>query len=80
MESPAQRKPAVSFIFVTLVLAVVGFGLLIPVLPALVVQFKGGDIASGSHTYGVIISCYALMQFIFSPILGSLSDRYGRRR
>lgn len=79
MDKASPRQAGVGFIFVTLVLAVIGFGLLIPVLPALIVQFKGGDIASGSHTYGVIISCYALMQFICSPILGSMSDRYGRR-
>ncbi len=76
----SPRKPAVGFIFVTLVLAIVGFGLLIPVLPKLIVQFRGGDLASGSHAYGWIVSIYALMQFIGSPILGSLSDRYGRRR
>ncbi len=80
MDQRSPRKPAVGFIFVTLVLAIVGFGLLIPVLPKLVVQFQGGDIAAGSHAYGWIISIYALMQFIGSPILGSLSDRYGRRR
>ncbi len=80
MDQRSPRQPAVGFIFVTLVLAIVGFGLLIPVLPKLVVQFQGGDIAAGSHAYGWIISIYALMQFIGSPILGSLSDRYGRRR
>ncbi|MDB6167877.1 MAG: transporter [Verrucomicrobia bacterium] len=74
------RKPAVGFIFVTLVLSVVGFGLLIPVLPSLVKEFKGGDVSAGSHAYGWIISTYALMQFVGSPIMGSLSDRYGRRR
>ena len=73
------RKPAVGFIFVTLTLSIVGFGLLIPVLPKLIVQFQGGDIAEGSHAYGWIISVYALMQFIGAPILGSLSDRFGRR-
>ena len=73
------RKPATGFIFVTLVLAIIGFGLLIPVLPKLIVQFRGGDIASGSYAYGWVISIYALMQFIGSPFLGSLSDRYGRR-
>jgi MFS transporter, DHA1 family, tetracycline resistance protein len=77
-ESPAHR-PALSFIFVTLLLAVVGFGLLIPVLPKLVVQFRGGDLAGGSHVYGWLVSIFALMQFFMSPILGSLSDRYGRR-
>ncbi|MDB6165995.1 MAG: TCR/Tet family transporter [Lacunisphaera sp.] len=80
MAPSPQRKPAVGFIFVTLVLAVVGFGLLIPVLPALVKEFKHGDASAGSHAYGWIISTYALMQFVGSPIMGSLSDRYGRRR
>jgi len=80
MESTAGRKPAISFIFVTLALAIVGFGLLIPVLPKLIVQFEGGNLSSGSHVYGWLISIYALMQFVGSPILGALSDRFGRRR
>ncbi len=80
MEKPSGRQPGVGFIFITLVLAFVGFGLLIPVLPKLVVQLRGGDLASGSYAYGWIISIFALMQFVGSPILGALSDRYGRRR
>ena len=79
MTQPPPRKPAVGFIFITVMLAVIGFGLLIPVLPKLVVQLQGGDIATGSYAYGWIISIYALMQFVGSPILGSLSDRFGRR-
>jgi DHA1 family tetracycline resistance protein-like MFS transporter len=78
--TPTARKPALAFIFVTMLLAVVGFGLLIPVLPKLVVQFRGGDMSSGAHTYGWLVSIFSLMQFIASPILGSLSDRFGRRR
>jgi len=78
--SASPRQPAVGFIFVTMVLSVMGFGLLIPVLPALVKEFRGGDTASGSHTYGVLVGVYALLQFIGSPILGSLSDRFGRRK
>ncbi len=74
------RKPALGFIFVTVVMAVLGFGLLIPVLPGLVTQFRGNDVAAGAHSYGVLIGVYALMQFIGSPILGSLSDRFGRRK
>jgi DHA1 family tetracycline resistance protein-like MFS transporter len=77
--APTRRAPAVGFIFVTLVLSIVGFGLLIPVLPKLIVEFQGGDITAGSHTYGWLVGVYALMQFVGSPILGSLSDRYGRR-
>ena len=77
---PAPRKPAIGFIFVTLVLAVMGVGLVIPVLPGLITQFKGGNEADGSHAYGWIVGVFALMQFVSSPILGALSDRYGRRR
>ncbi len=81
MSTPSTgRNPALGFIFVTLVLAIVGMGLLIPVLPKLIVQMQGGSEAEGSHAYGWIVSVYALMQFIGSPILGSLSDRFGRRR
>src|SRR5258708_4813788 len=74
------RKPALGFIFVTVVLAVLGFGLLIPVLPGLVTQFRGNDVSAGSHSYVVLVSVYAFMQFFGSPILGSLSDRFGRRK
>jgi len=80
MSEKSARQPGVGFIFVTLVLSIVGFGLLIPVLPKLIVQFQGDDVASGSYTYGWLVSIYALMQFVCSPILGSLSDRFGRRR
>lgn len=78
--SAPARKPALGFIFVTVVLAVLGFGLLIPVLPGLVTQFRGNDVASGAHSYVVLVSVYAFMQFFGSPILGSLSDRFGRRK
>ena len=78
--SKPARPPALGFVFVTVVLAVLGFGLLIPVLPELVRQFRGNDFAAGSHTYGWLVSVYALMQFFGSPILGSLSDRFGRRK
>ena len=81
MSTPSTgRTPALGFIFVTLVLSIVGMGLLIPVLPQLIVQMRGGDMTEGSHAYGWIVSVYALMQFVGSPILGSLSDRFGRRR
>ena len=79
MSNAAARKPATGFIFVTLVLSIVGFGLLIPVLPKLIVQYKGGDFTSGANTLKWIVGTYSFMQFVFSPILGSLSDRFGRR-
>ncbi len=80
MEATTPRKPALGFIFVTLVLLVLGFGILIPVLPGLVTQFNGGNVAQGSDSYGLLVGVFAAMQFIASPILGSLSDRFGRRR
>lgn len=68
------------FIFVTMVLAVLGFGLFIPVLPGVVKGFQHGDESAGSHMYGVLVGVYALLQFVGSPILGALSDRFGRRK
>ncbi|HEY5550545.1 MAG TPA: TCR/Tet family MFS transporter [Opitutaceae bacterium] len=75
-----SRKPAAVFIFITLVLAIMGVGLILPVLPGLVTEFEGGDIAQASHVYGWLVGIFALMQFLGSPILGALSDRFGRRR
>ena len=81
-DAPAAsgRRPAVGFIFVTLVLIVLGFGIIIPVMPGLVTEFKGGSAAEGAHSYGWLIGTFALMQFISAPILGALSDRFGRRK
>jgi DHA1 family tetracycline resistance protein-like MFS transporter len=72
------RQPALLFIFITLVLDIVGVGLIIPILPKLVETFRG-DTASAASTYGWLAALYSLMQFVFSPVLGSLSDRFGRR-
>ena len=80
MNAPSERKPALGFIFVTLVLLMLGVGIIIPVLPGLITQFNGGSVAEGSGSYGWLVGVYATMQFIASPILGSLSDRYGRRK
>ena len=56
-----------------------GMGLAFPVLPRLIAQFRGGDVSQASYIYGWLASAYALMQFLMAPLLGSLSDRYGRR-
>ncbi len=80
MDAGAPRKPALGFIFITLVLIVLGFSIIIPVLPDLVKDFEGGDVAHGSWAYGWLIGTYAAAQFISAPILGSLSDRFGRRK
>lgn len=76
---PAPAHAAVAFIFVTVFIDIISFGLIIPVLPHLVTTFAGGDNARGAVVYGVFTSVWALMQFFSSPILGALSDRFGRR-
>lgn len=73
------RRPAVLFIFITLVLDILGIGLIVPVLPKLIQHYQGGDVAAGSFSYGMLAALYALMQFLFAPLIGSISDRYGRR-
>ena len=73
------RRAAVAFIFITVLIDVLAIGLIIPVLPRLVQQFMGGDTARAASIYGVFGTVWALMQFLCSPILGSLSDRFGRR-
>lgn len=75
----ARPKPAIIFIFITLFLDIFGIGVIIPVLPKLVVQLQGGNVQAAAHAVGWLGALYALMQFVFSPVLGSLSDRFGRR-
>jgi len=74
------RKPALGFIFVTLFLDILGIGLIIPILPRLIETFCGGNVPSASRIFGWLAALYSLMQFLFAPILGSLSDRFGRRK
>lgn len=73
------RRAAIAFVLVTVVLDVLALGMIIPVLPQLVTDFMGGDRAEAAAIYGVFATTWALMQFFFSPILGALSDRFGRR-
>jgi DHA1 family tetracycline resistance protein-like MFS transporter len=80
MSETQTRKPALGFIFVTLVLLVLGFGIITPVLPELVKKFRGGSEVEGSDYYGLLVGSFAAMQFFAAPVLGSLSDRFGRRR
>lgn len=75
----SARAPALGFIFVTIFLDVLGVGLIIPVLPKLVETFRSGDVSAASHTVGILAALYSLMQFVFAPVLGNLSDRFGRR-
>jgi DHA1 family tetracycline resistance protein-like MFS transporter len=73
------RRAAVVFIFITVVLDILALGIVIPVLPVLVEDFLGGDTAQAATMFGLFGTVWALMQFIFAPVLGALSDRFGRR-
>jgi MFS transporter, DHA1 family, tetracycline resistance protein len=75
----APRRAAFAFVFVTVLLDMFAIGIIIPVLPKLVEDFMGGDTARAAAIYGVFGTAWALMQFLFSPVLGSMSDRFGRR-
>jgi DHA1 family tetracycline resistance protein-like MFS transporter len=74
-----QHRAAVAFIFVTVLLDMLALGLILPILPKLVESFVGSDTARAARIFGLFGTAWALMQFVFSPILGSLSDRFGRR-
>jgi len=72
-------KAAISFIFITLLIDVMGWGLIIPVMPDLISQLKGIPVNEAS-TYGAwLLSVFAVTQWVFAPVIGNLSDRYGRR-
>src|SRR5262245_32313130 len=73
------RRAAFAFIFITVLLDMLAIGIVIPVLPKLVLDFVGGDAVSGADYLGLFGTAWALMQFLFSPIHGALSDRFGRR-
>jgi DHA1 family tetracycline resistance protein-like MFS transporter len=72
-------RAAFIFIFITVALDMIALGVMIPVLPKLIVAFKGGDFAKASRTVGYFAIAWAFMQFMCQPLLGALSDRFGRR-
>jgi MFS transporter, DHA1 family, tetracycline resistance protein len=73
------RKAAIGFIFITLLIDITGLGLIIPVVPKLIQELSGGNISQASEYGGWLTFTFAIMQFLFSPVLGGLSDQYGRR-
>ena len=75
----SNRNAAVGFIFITLLIDVIGFGIIIPVMPTLISQLKGVDISTASKYGSWLMFAYAFVQFLCAPILGNLSDQYGRR-
>ena len=77
--SPGQRKRALVFIVATLVIDMLGIGLVWPILPPLIREITGEGIESAAAIYGLLLSIYAVMQFLLGPLIGLLSDRFGRR-
>jgi DHA1 family tetracycline resistance protein-like MFS transporter len=75
----APRSAALTFIFITVVLDMLALGVTVPVLPKLILHFKGGDSAGAAAIYGTFGTVFALMQFLCAPIIGAMSDRFGRR-
>ena len=76
---PSNRNAAIGFIFITLLIDVTGFGIIIPVMPKLISQLNHVDISTASKYGSWLLVAYAGMQFICAPIMGNLSDKYGRR-
>src|SRR6476620_9556174 len=76
---PPVRRGVAAFIFVTILLDMFALGLILPILPKLVDSFVDNDTATAARIFGLFGTAWAVMQFIFSPILGALSDRFGRR-
>ena len=77
MRSPKQA--ALGFIFVTLLIDVTGFGIIIPVMPKLITHLIHSNLSDAARYGGWMVLAYATMQFLFAPVLGNLSDKYGRR-
>lgn len=75
----SNRKAAVNFIFITILLDVVGFGIIIPVLPELLSEMMQIEVNEASTYGGYLLFAFAIAQFIFSPVMGNLSDQFGRR-
>jgi DHA1 family tetracycline resistance protein-like MFS transporter len=79
LDFSARRTAATSFIFVTVMLDMLTFGMIGPVLPKLIASFVGGNMADAALTIGIFATVWAAMQFFMSPLLGMISDRVGRR-
>ncbi|MFI5453140.1 TCR/Tet family MFS transporter [Pedobacter sp. UC225_61] len=75
----STKKSTLGFIFITILIDCIGFGIIIPVLPNLIKELSGKSLAAASEYGGLLLVAYSIAQFIFSPIVGGLSDKFGRR-
>ena len=73
------RKAALVFIFITVLIDVIGIGIIIPIIPVLIQELTGGTISQSSSYAALLVLAYSSMQFLFSPVIGGLSDQFGRR-
>jgi DHA1 family tetracycline resistance protein-like MFS transporter len=79
MQAATRSRLTLSCILVTILLDMIGVGIIVPVLPELLEELTGGSVANAAVLGGYLVFTYAFMQFVFSPVLGNLSDRFGRR-
>lgn len=79
MTEPRVGRRALAFVFITVLIDMIGFGIVIPVVPELIMELTGEDLPNAALYGGWLLFAYALMQFFFAPIIGNLSDRFGRR-
>lgn len=79
MQSATRSRLTLTCILVTILLDMIGVGIIVPVLPELLEDLTGGSVANAAVIGGYLVFAYAFMQFVFSPVLGNLSDRFGRR-
>jgi DHA1 family tetracycline resistance protein-like MFS transporter len=75
----SKKSPAIGFIFITLLIDVMGLGIIIPVMPKLISELVGGSLSDAARYGGWILFSYSFVQFICAPIVGGLSDQFGRR-
>ena len=74
-----QKQKALTFIFLTIMIDIIGLGIIIPVFPSLIEELTGKGLSEASAWGGLLMVSFALMQFLFSPVMGELSDKFGRR-
>ena len=75
----ANQRHTLTFVTITVFIDTLGFGVIMPVLPEFLMHLTGDSLSATSSIAGYLIVCYASLQFLFAPIIGNLSDRYGRR-
>jgi DHA1 family tetracycline resistance protein-like MFS transporter len=79
LDVPPGKRAAATFIFLTVTMDMLALGMIAPVLPRLITGFMGGNAVNAAQMLGIFGTVFAGIQFLFSPVLGSLSDRFGRR-